>query len=231
MTVAIARDSAPPDDADDLLTDAVDADLVAALVRQGDSWREARDRAARVMELAGGPWGLARMGAPQLASVGLSSDSIGRIRAAITLGARVASAKAPRSPMDAEAVYELFLPLLLHLSHEEMHVVLLDQRGRYRSRKRVASGGIAACSVYVKDILAPAVELRCPAMVIVHNHPSGASRPSSEDISLTIRVLTACDTLGVRLVDHLVIAEDGHRSAMPGPPSWHVFDDPTRRLR
>jgi len=221
MTVALARDSCPPDV--ELLSDAGDSELVAALVRQGDSLREARERAARVLDLAGGPWGLPHLGFSQLASAGLSDDSIDRVRAALALGVRVAAARAPASPMDADAVYALFLPMLLHLPHEEMHVLLLDTRGRYRSRRRVASGGIAACSVYVKDILAPAVELRAAAMVVVHNHPSGSCRPSAEDLMLTTKVLVACDALGVRLVDHLVVAEGGNPSGMPGLTGWEAL--------
>jgi DNA repair protein RadC len=132
--------------------------------------------------------------------------------------------------MDANAVCALFRPLLLHLPHEEMHIVLLDNRLRYRSRRRISSGGVAACSVFVKDILGPVVELRAPAMIIVHNHPSGVSRPSGEDLALTTRVLSACDALSIRLVDHLVVAEDGYSSAMPGTPSWNVPHVP-RSLR
>jgi DNA repair protein RadC len=97
-----------------------------------------------------------------------------------------------------------------------MHVLLLDARGCYMSRMRVASGGVSACSVYVKDILAPAIEARAARFFIVHNHPSGISRPSPEDVSLTSKVASASELLGLTLVDHVVVADDGFSSAFPG---------------
>jgi len=230
MSLNLARiprsEESPEDTAE---SDASDGELLASLVRQGESLREARARAGQLLDLAGGPWGLPHLGRTQLESAGLSPESIARLRAACSLGARVAAARAPVVSMNAESTAAMFRPLLVHLPHEEMHVLLLDARGRYRSRRRVASGGVAACSVYVKDILAPAVELRAAAMVIIHNHPSGSCVPSAEDVALTSRVISPAETLGVRLVDHLVVAEEGYASAMPGPPAWDSLVRPRSR--
>lgn len=226
MAVSLARLPFPLDEA---ATDPAEeqsvGELVAALVRQNDSPREARARAGNVLDLAGSAWGLARLGRNELLTAGLSDDSIHRLRAALALGARVATARAPMRPMDAESVAAMLRPLLRHLPHEELHVVLLDARNRYLSRRRVAAGGVAACSVYAKDILAPAVERRAPAIVVVHNHPSGDPSPSLDDIALTMRLATACDTVGVRLVDHLVVADDGFQSVVPDLRRWETRRD------
>jgi DNA repair protein RadC len=230
MSLSVARLLPPPDAIEDAVDpDASDSELVAALVRQNDSVREARVRAGYLLDLAGGAWGLAHLGKSELATAGLSEDSIARVRAAIALGARVAAAKAPTHAMDARAVDALLRPLLVHLPHEEMHVVVLDIAGRYRFRRRVSSGGVAACSVHVKDVLAPAIEQRAPHLVVVHNHPSGYSQPSPDDFQLTRRLAAAGDAVGVRLIDHLVIAEDGHASAMPGPTGWSALRKPPAR--
>lgn len=201
--------------------DIANADLLALLVSQGEPFRDARVRAATLLELAGGVHGLPFLSKPQLELAGLTPQSITRFRAAIHLGRRVASFKPTTAPLTDDMVAAIFHPLLNQLTHEEMHVVMLDARGRYRSRRRVASGGVAACSVFVKDIAAPVIEARAHSFVLVHNHPSGICTPSPEDFALTSRVITAADTLGIRLIDHLVIAEDGHASAMPGGGRWN----------
>lgn len=208
--------------------DIANADLLALLVAQGEPYRESRIRAATLLELAGGVQGLPFLSRSQLETTGLTSQSISRFRAAIHLGRRCASLKPTAAPLTDAAVAAIFHPLLDQLAHEEMHVVMLDPRGRYRSRRRVASGGVAACSVFVKDIVAPVIETRAHGFVLVHNHPSGHSLPSPEDFALTSRVMSAADTLGVRMLDHLVIAEDGHSSAMPGGGRWNAI---SRRAR
>jgi DNA repair protein RadC len=214
MTLTLAR---PPIErtTEDEDTDRSDGELLAALVHQGETLREARARAGLLLELAGGPRGLLRLAKSQLAGAGLSDDSIARLKAAMALGARIAAARVPVRPLDATHVAAIFRPLLAHLAHEEMHVLLLDARGCYLSRTRIASGGVSACSVYLKEILAPAVEARAARFFIVHNHPSGISRPSPEDLSLTTRVASASELLGITLVDHLVVADDGFSSAFP----------------
>jgi DNA repair protein RadC len=204
----------------DLDEDASDAELLALLVAQGEPMREVRTRAGALLDVAGGAHGLPYLTRTQLELAGLSAQSIAQLRAALRLGRRTASSRPPTSPLDPDSIAAIFHPLMDHLTHEEMYVVMLDARGRYRNRRRVASGGVAACSVFVKDILAPVIETRAAGMVIVHNHPSGSSLPSPEDFALTARMLTASDALGVRLVDHLVISEEGHASAMPGGGRW-----------
>lgn len=197
-----------------------DAEVLAALIAQGAPAREARRRARALLDSFGGLRGLAGATAGRLAEAGLTEESTRLVQAAVEFGLRAAVAEPPRAPMDADTVAAMFRPLLARLAHEELHVVLLDARTRFMGRQRLASGGVASVSVFVRDVLRPVIEARASALCLVHNHPSGDCTPSSEDVALSVRVDAAADVLGLRLVDHLVVAEDGFSSAMPGAARW-----------
>ena len=82
--------------------------------------------------------------------------------------------------------------------------------------------------VYPREVVKRALALEASAIIMVHNHPSGDPTPSAEDRQVTLRLARAGELLGVRVVDHVVIAERGFASlrelgALPdpseGPPS------------
>ncbi len=95
---------------------------------------------------------------------------------------------------------------------ESMHVVGLDSRHRVRLELCVARGGISSCAVMPSDVLRPLVLNACAGGVVVHNHPSGDPSPSSEDVALTERLAEGARVLGIRLVDHVIVASGGHFS-------------------
>ena len=76
---------------------------------------------------------------------------------------------------------------------------------------QIARGGLTQCSVSPREAF---------AVAFVHNHPSGDSAPSGEDQRLQLLLDEAGHALGVRVVDHLVLAEGGLHSAVEGasPP-------------
>lgn len=76
----------------------------------------------------------------------------------------------------------------------------------------VALGRLNAVHVMPRDIFSYAIEIRCAQIALVHNHPSGNLNPSAEDIFFTERMVQAAAILDMKIVDHLVISEDGFKS-------------------
>ncbi|GAC1576111.1 MAG: hypothetical protein NVS3B24_05530 [Candidatus Dormibacteria bacterium] len=91
-------------------------------------------------------------------------------------------------------------------SQERVVALYLDARNRPIHRELVAVGGLRASVIQPRDILRPAVSLPAAAIVLVHNHPSGDTTPSREDIAVTTQLAAAARLLGVELVDHLVVS-------------------------
>lgn len=203
-----------------LTADVSDAELIAALIHDGESVRETLARAHGVLEIAGGLYGLCRAATSHLESAGLPPDVALKLQSALLLGRRACSEEPPKAPMNAKTVGLMYQALIGHLSHEELHLVLLDRQGRYLGRRRLASGGSASVTVHVRDVLAPVLEGRGHGFVLVHNHPSGCATPSAEDVRLSQRVAQAAEVLGTRLVDHLVVSAEDSESAMHGSPVW-----------
>lgn len=104
--------------------------------------------------------------------------------------------------------YEIFKDMK-DLKRERVDIVGLNSRFEYVIRETVAIGGLNCASILPRDILYPAILNNCAFVVMAHNHPSGDSTPSQEDILLTKRILEAFDLIGIQLLDHIVLSNNG----------------------
>ena len=68
-------------------------------------------------------------------------------------------------------------------------------------------GGVAGAELDVRRIVENAILTHASGVVLAHNHPSGIALPSAEDVAATARAKNALETIGVELVDHLIIAD------------------------
>ncbi|MHB8418359.1 MAG: RadC family protein [Myxococcales bacterium] len=173
-----------------------------------------RGPAAAILEKAGGLARLARATPASLRELGVSPVRTATVCAAFELGRRVEQAEAPpgRPIRSAAAAFEFLRPRLGHLPNEVFVVLLLDVRLRVLRDVRIAEGTGWSCAVHPRDALAPALREGAAAVVFAHNHPSGDPTPSAEDRELTRRLLSACELMGVRAVDHLVVSANSYAS-------------------
>jgi len=95
---------------------------------------------------------------------------------------------------------------------EEFWVVLLNVRNKVVGSSMVSRGTINECPVTPRDVLLPAILTGAANVVLLHNHPSGDPTPSEEDKLLTQRVYEASKILGVKMLDHVIIAGDNYFS-------------------
>ncbi|MCA1828548.1 MAG: RadC family protein [Myxococcales bacterium] len=153
---------------------------------------------------------------------GISRRHAERVLAALELGRRVAHSPSPERPrlLHAADLAGVLWGKLVGLRHEEFWVILLTTRLQEIESIRVASGGITQCSISPREALAPALIHQAPAVAFVHNHPSGDPSPSAEDQRMQMLLDEAAHALGVRVIDHLVVAEAGFHSVHQGrcPP-------------
>ena len=122
---------------------------------------------------------------------------------------RAAPAKLLLTP---EAAARVLAPYFAHLDREEVKVALLSRKHRLLAVVDVYAGSVAGASVRIGELFTEAVRRNAPAIVVAHNHPSGDPTPSRGDIDMTHEVRAACETLGIALHDHVVIARTGHAS-------------------
>lgn len=113
----------------------------------------------------------------------------------------------------SDDIYAVLEPRMRHLEQEMFVAVLLDGRHNVRKVVEIARGGLTACAIHPREVFMTAVREGAAAIVVAHNHPSGDPAPSAEDIALTRRLVLAGETLGIPVIDHLVLG-DGEYSSL-----------------
>jgi DNA repair protein RadC len=190
-----------------------DAELLAMIIGTGTVGESVSLTAAALLESAGGLEGIARLGPHGCAERrGLGPAKAARIAAALELGRRATlRALVERGPVLGcfDAVADWARPRLAALEHEEVWLLALDGRSALKSARRIAQGGLHGCALTTRDVLAPALRDGASAILLVHNHPSGDPHPSPEDLQMTRSLATACELVGVPLLDHVVVARGG----------------------
>lgn len=132
------------------------------------------------------------------------------VMAALELGKRrklQSTRERPRISCSKD-IYNIFQPVMCDLEREEFWVLLLNQAARLIDKVRISIGGIDGTYADVRTILREALLQRATQMAVVHNHPSGNSRPSQPDRTLTECIRKAADTMNIRLIDHVIVCED-----------------------
>jgi DNA repair protein RadC len=112
----------------------------------------------------------------------------------------------------SQEVAEYFQPRLRGAKKEEFRCVLLDTKNRIIREEPVSTGSLTASLVHPRETFKAAVRESAAAVIFVHNHPSGDTKPSQEDILLTKRLVQAGDLLGIRVLDHVIVGDGDHFS-------------------
>jgi DNA repair protein RadC len=147
----------------------------------------------------------------ELASIhGIGQQTAVRLKAALALGLKLHEPSEERptinSPADAAALVQFEMSLL---EQEYLKVILLDSRNRVIAIVEVYHGSVNNSQVRVGEVFKPAIQRLAPAMIVVHNHPSGDATPSPDDVAVTRAMVQASKLLDVCLLDHLIIGGAG----------------------
>jgi DNA repair protein RadC len=185
-------------------------ELLAILLRTGTAKESALALASRLLAQYGGVLGLARASFPELrAEHGLGEAKAAQVQAALELGKRLAAAQPEerplvRTPQDIANLLQAEMGLL---DHEQLRVVLLNARNQVLAIPEVYRGSVHTAVVRVGEVFREALRHNAPAIVVVHNHPSGDPAPSAEDIKMTKEVIAAGELLDIDVLDHVVLAQ------------------------
>lgn len=102
-----------------------------------------------------------------------------------------------------------------YLGSKQQEYVLalyLDGRQKLIEKRVLAVGGSNFALLEPSILLHPALVLPATSCVLVHNHPSGVAEPSEDDVYITQKLATACELVGVELIDHVIIAKNSYCS-------------------
>jgi DNA repair protein RadC len=149
----------------------------------------------------------------RLRELGLGPAARRRLLAGAELARRYQPAARPARPVDSPRDALAHLGPLRTAASEVLAVLPLDGRlAPLGGLAVVAVGSLTHVSVEAREVFAPAFERRAAAVVLAHNHPSGTSEPSREDVVFTGTMSAAGAVLGIQVLDHIVVARRGYFS-------------------
>ena len=110
------------------------------------------------------------------------------------------------SPKDAVGIGQQFLE---DADREQVIVCCLDTKNQPLSISVVSMGILNSSLIHPREIFKTAILTNAASLILYHNHPSGETEPSTEDINITKRIKEAGVLMGIELIDHIIIGSEG----------------------
>ena len=192
-------------------------ELLAILLRTGTQRMNAVELARSLLDSSqGSVGGIAAMSMDRLVGLsGVGPAKAATLAAAFELGRRCAGEKTTRGRKmlsSPRAVYNLMIPHMKNLDHEECWVLFLNRANHLIGKEKMSSGGLESTLIDNKSIIRKALEKKASGLILVHNHPSGNPLPGTADITQTRLLKKGLETCDISLIDHVVVAESSYYS-------------------
>jgi DNA repair protein RadC len=194
-----------------------DTELLAIIIGKGVRNMTAVDLAKEIFNRVGSLKKLSQKTVSEIENLrisGLGRAKIISILAALEAGRRSLSSKGTRKVKfkNPEEIYKYYSPLIGGLKFEVFKVAAVNGRNMLINDHTVSKGILDASLVHPREVFQFAINESASAIFLIHNHPSGINKPSEDDLKITERICRAGEIVGVSVVDHVIISEEGYYS-------------------
>lgn len=193
----------------------LDHELVEYLLALAIPRRDTKPLAKQLLAHYGGLSALITADAENIAAQpGMGETSTAALKIVQAAALRLLSEPVREQPILAswDALLDYLRADMAHLTIERMRVLYLNSKNMLVRDEVASEGSVDQTAVYTREIIRRAMDLGATAIILVHNHPSGDSAPSRQDISMTREIADAGKKLGVSVHDHIIIGKDGFSS-------------------
>lgn len=193
-----------------------DSELIAILINNGHKDKSAVELAKEVMKL--GNNNLSELGKLSIATLqkvkGIGEAKAISITAALEIGRRRQASTALEKTVikTSNDIAEYLRAIQKDFAYEVFSVLFLNSANRIKHFEIISKGGITSTVVDPRIILKKALEVEAVSLILSHNHPSGNLRPSRADEILTSKIKEAASFLDIKVIDHIIVSEDGYFS-------------------
>lgn len=189
--------------------------LLAILLRIGSEGISAEELARRLLNQFKSLRGIDNASVSELCKIeGIGSAKAAQIKSALELGKRFYREEAEKRRRIRKAedvimyVSDYYAPHLRDANKEFFNVILLDARNKVIDNIEISKGSLTASVVDPKEIVKEATIRSASGVILVHNHPSGEPDPSDDDIKTTDTIVRACNLVGIKVLDHIIIGKN-----------------------
>ena len=193
-----------------------EAELIGILIGSGTASLSAVDLAKQILHSVDNNLNkLAKLSVNELKKFkGIGEAKAINIVGALELGRRRKETDQPKriKISCSKDVFETMHPFLQDLSHEEFWIILLNRANQIIKPIAISQGGVSGTVADSKIIFKYAIEALASSIILVHNHPSGNTKPSEADLKLTKKLKEAGTLLEIPVLDHLIYTDLGYLS-------------------
>lgn len=122
-----------------------------------------------------------------------------------------------------ERIRDFVIPLFLGVETEQVRLVCMDNNGRVLASGLLSEGSAAAVEINTRQALQLALRCNATTAVLAHNHPGGQPTPSREDVDTTAALAKTLESVGIKLVDHIIVAGNAYLSMREIPLCNTIF--------
>ncbi len=145
---------------------------------------------------------------------GIGPGKASQVLATMELGKRIAKSNIHKrgkitSPED---VADFMIDEMIALKQEHFKTLFLNTKNEIIGYETISIGTLNASIVHPRDVFNKAIRKASANVILVHNHPSGNPKPSTEDIAITKRLSEAGNILGIPVLDHIIIGDSSFYS-------------------
>lgn len=191
------------------------AELLALIIRTGSRERTAVEMAQDLLNYHGGLEGVIDLSCEELKNhKGIGTAKAAQIMAVIELSKRMSALKNEKRDLVSNPIQaaELLAGEMRFLKQEVLRVILLDVKNKVIAVPEISRGGLSSSIVHPREVFKEAIRRSSAAMILVHNHPSGDPTPSADDLSITKKLSQTGKIIGIKVIDHIIIAGDKYLS-------------------
>ena len=190
-------------------------ELLSILIRTGNKKENVFQIASRILASVSSLTELRHMTLSELQGIsGIGQVKAIELQAMIELGSRISKAENFEGEriLSSQKLAKKMQQELSHKKREHLVALYLNTQNQIIHQQTIFIGSLTRSLAEPREILHYAIKHMATSIILVHNHPSGATRPSRDDDQVTEKIKEACEMMGFILLDHLIVGGDSYYS-------------------
>lgn len=191
------------------------SELLSLILNKGTKDHPVHVLSQKILSTFGDIFALKRISIGEILSIkGIGIAKACELMACIELSRRLSGTPILRSETytSSNKIYNLIKPYLEDKQKEHFLIITLDARYRLIAMDNISIGTVNQSLVHPREIFKAAINRRASYIILAHNHPSGDSNPSKEDLIITDKLIDISALIGIPIIDHVIVGQSNYIS-------------------